>query len=150
MNYIYKCGISHLDDLEIDESLVPEEHYDLVLINPTTTMEEIVYIESDFAIIIESNPDNTELQIVNIEKVKKYKSYKTLPRPQYLGLLKNCKRFISNSSDVYYIAPQWLKPEQIIQVGLRNKNRSTPKKLETGASQKIVDILEKWWLNQNE
>lgn len=147
---IYIVGITHMDDLELNTSLVPSEPYDLVLINPTITMEEIVEIESKFAIIIEPNPDNTELQVVNIEKVERYISYETLPRPQYLGLLKNCTRFISNSSDVYYIAPQWLKPEQIILIGERNKNRSTPKKLETGASDKIVKILKEWWEKQND
>jgi len=34
-------GITHMEDVEIDESLVPKEEYDLVLYNPTT-----MYVES--------------------------------------------------------------------------------------------------------
>ena len=145
----YNVGITHLDDLVIDESVVPSESYDLVLINPTTTMEEIVYIESDFAIIIGHNPDDTTLHVVNIEKVKDYRYFDNFLRHQFMGLLKNCKRFITNSSAAYYEAPFFLKSEQIILIGERNKNRSTPTKLETGASQRIVKILEKWWISKN-
>lgn len=168
---VHVVGITHLDDLEVDESLVPKidcdgcphtldchrrdkgcvEDYDLVLINPTTTMEEIVHIKSDFAIIIGHNPDDTTLQAVNIEKVKDYRYFDNLPRPQFLGLLKRCKRFISNSSAIYYEAPFFLKDSQIIQIGERNKNRSSNfKKMERGASDKIVKILEKWWKNKND
>ena len=34
---------------------------------------------------------------------------------------------------------------KIIPIGERNKNRSTPEKLETGASDKIVKILEEYF-----
>ncbi len=135
---IYNCGITHLDDLEIDENLKPKESYDLVLINPTTLFAEALNIKKiRKMIIIGSNPDR---------KIPQNCDYDNLPRPQFLGLLKNCVRFITNSSSAYYEAPYFLKPEQIILVGKRNKNRSTPKKLETGASSKIVKIIKKWWL----
>ena len=78
-------------------------------------------------------------------------TFLNVPRPQFLGLLKNCKRFITNSSAAYYEAPAFLLPEQIIIVGDRNKERSsnfyglTP--LIEGASNRIIDELERWWKN---
>ena len=163
---------------EIDESLVPRyrycdkceimrdcsepngigciEPYDLVLINAVTTKENksTGRIESHFdsglfgkdmdmsnTIWIGANPD------FSIKSVP-CTYYDNLPRPQFLGLLKQCKRFFTNSSCSYYEAPYFLKPEQIIQVGLRNKGRSTPKDLEIGASDKIVKILKEWWENE--
>lgn len=145
---IYNVGISHLDDLEVDESFCLLIPYDLILYNPLTLKkekmeEEIKYIHSIIdkkkaVFWIGPNPDLTWDQL----PIDMYKyTMMDLPRPQFLGLLKNCQRFITNSSSAYYEAPFFLKPEQIIQVGLRNKNRSTPKRLETGASDKIVKIL---------
>jgi len=137
---IYNIGITHLDDLEVDESLVPDEPYDLVLINPTTSINEIPsYITDKKTIVIGSNPD------IPFNKGFRDKAdYDNLPRPQFLGLLKNCSRFITNSSSAYYEAPYFLKPEQIVLIGERNKNRSTFTNLEVGASDKIVKIVKAW------
>ncbi len=157
-NNIHITGITHLDDIVINESLVPPRDYDLIVYNPPTRNQEIMeqeideihnYISPDREFIwIEPNPD---LQWDYYpENFYKFVMLSTKPRPQYLGLLKNCTRFISNSSDIYYIAPKWLKPEQIILIGERNKNRSTPAKLKTGASQRIVKILENWWISKND
>jgi len=166
-NNIYIVGITHLDDLEIDESLVPDEEYDLVLYNPPTHASELgnktlIIKELDLLIKllkfdkktfwIDPNPDPYNHFIMEHIYSKNYHDFKfkyKLPRSQFLGLLKNCSRYITNSSNINYEArPLGLRDEQIIQVGLRNKNRSTPKKLEVGASQKIVDILKKWWENE--
>ncbi len=70
----YVVGNVMLDNLEVDESLVPKEAYDLFLENP-------------------GNP-----QIVLKDKTKLLPS---LPRPQFLGLLRNCRKFITNSSCEY-------------------------------------------------
>jgi UDP-N-acetylglucosamine 2-epimerase len=66
--------------------------------------------------------------------------YPNLPRPQFLGLLKNCHRFVTNSSCAIYEAPHFLKPEQIVQIGNRNLNRPRGP-FEPGASDRIVAIL---------
>jgi hypothetical protein len=152
-NNIYEVGITHLDDLELDESLVPDEAYDLILINSETTTNNDKKNVSDALSAIENRPfwigPNPDKKIsYPLIETGYHKS--NLPRPQFLGLMKNCERYITNSSSAYYEAPQWLKPEQIILIGERNRNRSTPKKLEIGASQKIVDILKKWWKDKNE
>ncbi len=157
----HEVGITHLDDLIIDESLVPKEPYDLILYNPIISKEilikEINQIKSMFKlqniIWVNSNPDHFETKIEDVFTMNDYENVKRyhvdLPREQYIGLLKNCSRFISNSSDTYYIAPYFLKPEQIIMIGDRNKDRSTPKKLETGASDKIVKIIKEYWRKKN-
>jgi len=189
-NEIYNVGISHMDDLELDESLVPRyrycdkceilldckepngigciEPYDLVVYNPPTHASELgnktlITKELDLLIkllklnkktfFVDPNPDPYNHFIMEYIYSKNYHDFEfkyKLPRPKFLGFLKNCSRYITNSSNINYEArPLGLKDEQIIQVGLRNKGRSTPKQLELGASQKIVKILKEWWENED-
>jgi UDP-N-acetylglucosamine 2-epimerase len=96
----FVVGNVMLDNLEIDESLVPTWDYELSLINPGNPVIHAIGFECD-------------------------KILETLPRPQFLGLLKNCKKFITNSSCEYYEAPLFLKPEQIEHAGWRNKQRGS-------------------------
>ena len=140
-------GISHLDDLEIDESKVPHTcmpecrylPYDLVLINYTKEEFNIPRF-GNMQIQIGSNPDgNIYLPIKNLNDT----FYQNLPRAQFLGLLKNCEHFITNSSCAYYEAPYFLKPEQIIMIGSRNRKRHAVT-MNQGASDKIVKILEEY------
>jgi len=135
---VHIVGISHLDDLEIDESKVPGEPYDLVLMNNPSLTDEPVQFEAGPCIVhIGGNPDGI------IRKLKDAYYYGNLPRPQFLGLLKNCQRFITNSSSAIYEAPHFLKPEQIVMVGDRNRNR-TRGPFQTGASDRIVEILREY------
>lgn len=131
-------GISHLDDLVVDESKVPLYPYDLVLMNkPSLTDEPVTFEPGSCIVHIGGNPDGI------IRALKDAYYYGTLPRPQFLGLLKNCQRFITNSSSAIYEAPHFLKPEQIIMVGDRNKNRPRGP-FKTGASDEIVRILKEF------
>ncbi len=135
---IHVVGISHLDDLEVDESKVPAEPYDLVLMNSPSLVDEVTKYEGGPCIVhIGSNPDGI------IRKLENARYYDNLPRPQFLGLLKNCQRFITNSSAAIYEAPHFLAPEQIVMVGDRNRNRPRGP-FETGASDKIVAILREY------
>ncbi|MDH3324154.1 MAG: UDP-N-acetyl glucosamine 2-epimerase [Candidatus Peregrinibacteria bacterium] len=147
-NNIYVVGNLYLETLsDVDESLVPNEIYDLQLINPETLKTRDIYSphSQNKKIIIGPNPDNQTLQEIRGKNILKF--YKNLPRPQFLGLLKNCQRFITNSSSAYYEAPHFLKSEQIIQVGERNKNRSTPREWNQDfkSSDKIIEIIKEWW-----
>ena len=148
---IYIVGITHLEDLEIDESILPNEEYDLFLLNPSLDTAESKWEYSpNKRIIIGSNPDPhpIEWKIISSDIY-----YGNLPRPQFLGLLKNCERFITNSSAAYYEAPAFLRSEQIIMIGARNKNR-TPVLFTNNkgppASELIITHLKKWWNNKNE
>jgi len=145
----YVVGATHLEDLEIDESLVPNEEYDLVLYNPTTLKKDYnaLFIKERKLIVIGKNPDPDVFNSITSPP-----DYDNLPRPQFLGLLKNCTRFITNSSAAIYEAPYFLRKDQIIMIGDRNKNRtqfiyekSHGIKTEKLASEKIVDVLKKWW-----
>jgi len=117
-----------LDNLEIDESAVPQGDYDLILYNPPTNLtragidaeiKQIVGMIDGKMIWVEPNGD------ANSDLVGQYTTIKNLPRPVFLGLMKNCRRFIGNSSCLYYEAPFFLKPEQIVQVCVRNEHRES-------------------------
>ncbi len=138
-------GTTHMDDIEIDESLVPDEPYDLILINPTTRYKEVQHVESDIKTIkIGPNPDPKDV-FKDPTWTIWHPDYHNLPRPQFMGLLKNCRRFLTNSSSAYYEAPYFLKPEQIIVIGSRNAQRSSDyTDMQQGASDRIVDIMKKW------
>ena len=141
-------GITHLDDLEIDESRIPSRFddlpYDLILYNTPSiseyerdlpTIKEL--IRKTYSVLVDGNPDGeAETELLN--SVDEF--YIGLSRPHFLGLLKNCNRFITNSSCAIYEAPYFLKPEQIIMVGDRNRTRP-PVECKPGGSDNIVTFL---------
>ena len=136
-------GITHLDDLEIDLSKVPigeagyYADYDLLLLNEEPLMEPPKWTKwgkERYLIHIGGNPDG----IIPDQGADEY--YSSLPRPQFLGLLKNCRRFITNSSAAIYEAPYFLKPEQIVMVGQRNCNRPAVE-CKPGGSDRVVEVL---------
>ena len=141
----YVVGNVYLDNMSFDNRSVPKADYDLILYNPPTLydddeinkdLEYINSIKGECYIWIEANGDKGS------KKINMYSTDKNFPRPQFLSLLKNCKRFISNSSSIYYEAKALLKPEQIIKVGERNKNRSKGSDMGVkGASETIVKII---------
>jgi len=132
----YVVGITHLDDLKVDESKVMKEPYDLLLINAEPLGITPNHIKERFAIQIGGNPDGGVSFIGDIV-------YPQVPRSQFFGLLNQCQRFITNSSAAIYEAPHFLKPEQIIMIGDRNKNRPIGP-FKTGASDRIVKILQEF------
>jgi GDP/UDP-N,N'-diacetylbacillosamine 2-epimerase (hydrolysing) len=118
-----------LDNMEVDESILPGGEYDLILYNPCANhiKEDLKEIFSKLETVqnpfiwLKSNDDKGS------EFVNQYANSTTQSRPKFLALLKNCKRFITNSSSMYYEAPFFLKPEQIIPIGLRNSKRESGK-----------------------
>jgi len=101
---------------------------------------------------IGENPDGYVSSRMRVNFDFKTIEHKNLPRAQFLGLLKNCNRYITNSSSAYYEAmPLDLKREQIVLVGNRNKNRSSPMewKQDYKTSERICQILKAWWLKKN-
>lgn len=153
-SHVYDVGSFSLDDLQIDEGLVPNQPYDLILYNPCTRSPEMIPSELDeieamldkHTLWIEPNGDpNSDLIIeraLKLEERGKIKFYPNLPRPKFLGLLKNASRFISNSSCVFFEAPHFLRPEQIVHVGVRNRGREHVE-LKPGGSDRIAEILRK-------
>ena len=146
-------GSTAFDDVTLDYSLVPNEPFDLVLINPDTISKERT--ERDIeealsklwrrAVIIGPNEDeNREIILKKIQEFIRKKKivcnfYDSVPREQFLALLKECRHFITNSSSAFYEAPYF--STTCILIGERNKFRRVPSRIVTGASDRIVDIL---------
>jgi len=135
-----------LDNMEVDESCLPGGEYDLILYNPCINhiKEDLIEIFDALStnqvpfIWIRSNEDKGS-EFVNL-----HANSGNQPRPKFLALLKNCKRFITNSSSMYYEAPFFLKPEQIIPIGLRNKKRESGKsnmKIKNASENVIKEIF---------
>lgn len=125
---VYIIGNLMLDNLEIDVKKVPKEKYDLVLYNPPTCLskkeisneiKKIKKLLTKKYIWIEPNGD------FGSELIKSYVTHSNFSRPEFLGLIKYCDRFITNSSSMYYEAPFLLNKKQIIPVGERNINRES-------------------------
>jgi len=159
---IHVVGITHLDDLEISEDGLQDGGFDLVLYNPVTygpdfkqtirrEMETISELFNYPTVFIAPNPDTGREHVLEFYDRMKYMVsdsnwfswYPGRPRPEFLGLLKNCRRFITNSSAAIYEAPHFLEPGQIIQIGDRNRGRDRGPFV-TGASDRIVEVLKKW------
>lgn len=147
---IHNIGNLYMCDYEINCSLVPEGSYDLVLYNvykKGSTTKDIKKIyeltKKNRIVVIEGNPDG-KYNMNSLGEFKQSIIYNNTLRSQFLGLLQNCERFITNSSSAYYEAPHFLKPEQIILIGDRNKNRSSTN-LSKGNPERIINIIKKWW-----
>jgi len=117
-----------LDNMEINEHNIPNKPYDLILYNPPTTssdyeirkeIEKIDYMKNENYIWIVPNGDYGSYL------VNKYSNTKNLPRERFLGLLKHCDKFITNSSCQYYEAPFLIDKEKIISIGERNAERES-------------------------
>jgi len=146
-------GCTHMDDLEINESDVAPCDYDLILYNPLTTVS-IEETKKDLKQISQvANKDKLNIWIspnadINVDIISKYiqnnqwitPCLDNLPRPEFLGLLKNCDMVIGNSSAMYYEVPFFHK--KTVYIGERNESREIV--TEYGASDKIVKILEKF------
>jgi len=158
---IYNVGITHLDRAEPLYSFVPKKPYILVLFNAlhnkSANLREIDMLKIEIAkysdykkIIIGPNKDLLhEFNHAIMKNLKNAAYYNQLEHDQFLGLMERSSKFITNSSCAFYEAPHYLEKENIIIVGSRNKDRRPLTKLRTGASKRIVNILEQW-LNYNQ
>lgn len=167
---VHVVGITHLDDVEISEAWVPKNTpYDLVLYNPITgysKLKNIKIMDDDLNEIyklinkrylvyfIGPNPDVGSNHVIGcINKMQNKiqgntKFIQNMQRAEFLGLLKSCYQFITNSSAAIYEAPHFLKTEQIIHIGDRNRDRDKGP-FTTGASSKIVQVILKWYTDKN-
>ena len=147
---VHVTGTTHFDDLEVDESLCPKETYTLFLINPNQidpqdtnqTLSKAVKLATDSALF---GGDQKLVWIgsgdplVNTLPLEGVTFYNDLPRMQFLGLLKNCAAFVSNSSAGVYEAGFFGR--QVINPGKRNSKRNYAGDFKPGASDRIVDLL---------
>ena len=153
---IYLTGATHLDDIDIDESAVPETDYDLILYNPITRgdgtidrmMRELWYIREMLntdTIWLEPCEDEGRELIIDFASAHQCPAvlyWNRVPRSIFFGLLKNTKRFITNSSSACYEAAEFLEDEQIVQIGERNRVRERVEN-RRGGTDRIMQVLEK-------
>jgi len=148
----YEVGSIQFDDMEIEYSAVPDEPFDLVLYNAPTRKPDLIPRELDeiesmldkLTLWVEPNEDIGRRLILErmktLEEEGRVKMIQTLPRAQFFGLLETSKRFISNSSSLFLEAPYFLKPEQLIHIGVRNRGRE--RVFRPGGSVRIIEALE--------
>lgn len=137
-----------MENMVVDESVLKEGglekgKYDLVLYNPYKGMieEDIKQILGElmegeldrFDHVKAEKMEGERIPFIWIrpntdrgyEYILKYATCPSQSRPRFLGLMKNCRKFITNSSCEYYEAPFLLKKKQIKHIGLRNAERES-------------------------
>jgi UDP-N-acetylglucosamine 2-epimerase len=137
-----------LDNLELDESFIPDKPYNLVLYNPTID-RKIIEVEINRIMKILNKDKIPYIWLapngdMNSDLIDVWVTEKNRPRPLFLGLLKHCRKFITNSSCQYYEAPFLMDTKNIIPIGKRNAYRESKyaDMSITGATNKIIKILE--------
>lgn len=143
---IINVGNIYMCEYETDNELILDEPYDLILYNSykgdnwekNIGKIKVLVEKSKHVVIIGGNPDK------KIETNIGGTYYDNVSRSCFLGLLQNCERFITNSSSAYYEAPTFLKPEQIILIGDRNKARSSINLLK-GDPDLVIETIKAWW-----
>jgi UDP-N-acetylglucosamine 2-epimerase len=157
---IFVIDSTAFDDLEVDESLVGvfgKGRYDIVLYHPISKhLEKMDGELREIEALVHQNPEEGIRTIwiapngdPGSDIVREFASkigftVREFQRPAFLGLLKNCRRIIGNSSCLIYEAPYFLKPEQIVHVGIRNRGRKGPPSLKPGGSDQIVEIIRRF------
>ena len=125
-----------LSNLNLDDCASVEDDFDLVLMHPQSLSVENTEADArevrqlfkdKKTYIIKGNQDkNHEIlddlwqELSTLENITVHGN---LAKNDFISLLSSCSRFITNSSCSFYEAPLFLKEEQIIRVGDRNKSR---------------------------
>jgi UDP-N-acetylglucosamine 2-epimerase len=140
--------------LKIDND---SKKYDLILVHPQSLSEKgtssdakevLEYFNSEkMTVVIKGNKDkNYEILYSLWQDLESYKNvavYENLKKEDFIKLLANCDRFITNSSCSFYEAPIFLSKDQIFHIGNRNKNREEAKYTASDikSSDKIVKFI---------
>ena len=153
-------------EMLLDQSLVPAVPFDLLLIHPDTySMEDThrdmmnaLTLVDKYTVVIGSNKDpNWEVVDMNVRNFQRigvksrfriprqngpFLNYypEGVPRRQFLALMKDCKRFITNSSSAVNELPAF-GISKWVPVGKRNRERRPLDKLHAGGSQRIARII---------
>jgi len=159
VEHCYHVGSLAFDDVELDYTIVPDEPFDLILYNPLPAKPDLMEDElrqieellgDRLAIWIFPNEDEGREKVIakikELEAEGKVKGLNTVPRPQFLALMEKAERVIGNSSSFYMELPYFYKTH--IRNGARNRNRERVKVV-PGASERMVKILEKFFLSSH-
>jgi len=164
----FLVGSTAFDHVNIDTSLCPAEPFDLVILHPDPVSREatlndlketIQCVRNTLHVIwLAPNKDiNNEVIRAFLEKEKEQRERQdttkwyfgsfldihldNIPRPQFLGLLKNARRCVGNSSAFIYEKPYLNKTSEVVMVGHRNSEKKPLTAVQTGGSKKIAEIL---------
>ena len=74
-------------------------------------------------------------------QIGEIKIYENLEKEKFLSLMKYCDKFITNSSCASYEAPVFLKDNQIIAIGRRNKGRQKVKQENPHSAKNILNFI---------
>ncbi len=156
---IYEIGSVAFDNIVIDESETPDHPYVLVLWHPVPTNEKITDEEAislfhRLEAILKKFPDIhiywlppnkeecSESILLHQTSLKEANDrvhiIERMPRPKFLGWLKNATVFISNSSSTIYEAPHL--ETQVLNFSVRNQERLQPE-IKTGGTTRLADAL---------
>ena len=150
----YVVGNVYIDGINVNDTYVDyiglkKYEYDVVLYNPITRYEKsdvdgelkqiVSLIKGNKYIWIEANGDKYT------ESVNLLANTPTIRRPDFLCLLKYCKRFITNSSCQYFEAPFIMDKDRIVSIGKRNIERESKRTDMSikNATANIITCLEK-------
>lgn len=155
MPEIVLSGATHFDDMSvIPMPVLPDRVYDVVLYNPPSRLDadgikkeldEILdRIGNTTAYWFEPNGDPLSELVMDYVGSKERRNIilrKSVDRDKFLGYLLHCRRFIGNSSAMFYEG-QAFRAEKV-QVGVRNAYREPvePGHMRTGASKNISEGL---------
>ncbi len=149
-------GSTHSDNLTIDERIAPLEPFDLVLVNgnPADQNDELRTLKTTMDLI---NPWKRTIWVEPSEKYEagriaigarqglpighRVQFMRTVERPLFLGLMRKCERFITNSSSAVYEAPLVGADRKVVNVGARNQERATESAKLPPAAEKVADLI---------
>jgi UDP-N-acetylglucosamine 2-epimerase len=151
----YEVGSFAMEGVKLDASIVPKERYDLILYNPPLgvsakvigeELTELVSYINKLVVWICPNEDvGRDIVIRRIDNCifngLHITKSETLPRGQFLALMRDADRVIGNSSSFFLELPFFRKDH--IHVGIRNRYRK-PVEPGVGASEKIVKVIEEF------
>ena len=167
--HVYDVGSTALDGVSPDVLMCPDDLFDLVLYHPPKNDTELIERELDeieeilatnIAYTDGSASDVSQRQVLwgypngdpGSETIfkraqefqandKRIVTLFSASRDRFLGLVMRCERFIGNSSSMICEAPTWLREDQIVHIGERNRCRSFDE-IQTGGTDRIMKILE--------
>jgi UDP-N-acetylglucosamine 2-epimerase len=147
-----------LSNFDIEDITPPEiKDYDLILMHPQSLsaqgtrrdlqeIKNLITKDRNYVIILGNKDKNYEILYdywENLEKLENISVHENLDKEKFISYLSNAQRFITNSSCSYYEAPLFLKEDQIVRVGGRNKGREIVRysKEELHSAGKILDEI---------
>ena len=163
---VHTVGSTAFDGIDPEFDKCPTGDFDLLLVHPDTysledthrdSLEALGMIDKQTVIIGPNHDRNNDVVRMNIDNFMGHWHDSTKPlhyypagvhRPQFLGLMQRCTRFITNSSSALLELPMFGIAKHV-NIGKRNALRLHLKNISGGASQRIAEILKNLVIDDN-